>query len=147
MDRHTPEIWCLGSVAGAVPRQVGQAAGRPTYPGHPPQANPSYEARAGPLQAPRGPLAKHPAHNHPQVMTCHLHQVTLADLPQAPQPTPPRAAGLTDVSERPLHVLASLPLQPLAAWAVAASSVVPIRLLPGRRLIGPHTALPPPLLS
>src|SRR5262245_15749087 len=146
MDRYTSTICRLVSAPGTVPRQAGRPRSRPAHPRCPPHANPSHQARAGALQAPRRPPAEHPAHNDPQVMACHLHEVALAHLPQAPQPTPPRPAALTDVGERPLHVLAPLLLQALAAGAAAAPPVVPVRLLPARRLIGPHTPLSPPLL-
>src|SRR5262245_25303503 len=98
---------------------------------------------AGPLQAPRRPNSKQLAHQDAKVVTRHLHQVTLGDVHQTAQPTPPPTARLTDVRERPLHVLTPLLLQPLAPRPVHPPAVAPVRRLPTGRLVRPDPFLRP----
>src|SRR5207253_4514703 len=75
------------------------------------------------------------------------HQVTLGDVGQPPQPTPPRTARFADVGEGPLDVLTPSPLQPLAARPADPPSVAPVRPLPGLRLVDPDPLLVRPRLG
>lgn len=72
-------------------------------------------------------------------MTGRLHQVTLANFPQATQPTPTAAPRLTNMREAPFHFLATEPLQPLAAPPAHAASLVAVGTLPLRGLVRPDT--------
>src|SRR6516165_11887443 len=81
---------------------------------------------AAPLQAPRRTDPEQLTHQGAEVVARYLHQVTLRHVQQPAQPTPPRAARLTDVREGPLHVLAPLLLQPLAPRPLHPPPVVAV---------------------
>src|SRR6516165_5997894 len=112
-----------------------------------PTPQPPQNHDAVPLEAPRGPSAEHPAHNDPQVVAGHTHQVTCSYRYQATQPTPPPAARLANLRERPFHLLAAELLQPLAPLAPHPPPIVAVGPLPFRRLVRPHPLLRPVLLG
>src|SRR6516164_2247792 len=104
-----------------------------------PATNPDANSRPKPLEASRCPCSEHPAHNDPQVVTRHPHQVTRADLQQATQPTPTAAPSLAHMREAPFHFLAAELLQPLAAASTHPATIVAVGTLPPRGLVRPDT--------
>src|SRR5215475_4730882 len=133
------KIQLIGAHPTGFPRQSSRPRQRRARPGSYPAKNPGDNSCAEPLEASRRPFSEHTAHNDPQVVTRHRHQVTLADLQQPTQPAPTSSSRLANMRERPLHLLTAELLQPLAPMAAHPPSVVPIRLLPLRRLVRPDT--------
>src|SRR4051812_48370282 len=63
-------------------------------------------------------------HQQPHVLRSHLHRIALLDVVDAAQPGPVPAARFTDMAEAPLHELAALLLQALAACPLKPAPVV-----------------------
>src|SRR4029077_17141071 len=109
----------------------------------PPGPHPAKNGGAGPLETPRCASFEESAHNNPQVMPGHLHQIPLGHLQQPAQPAPARTPSLAHMREGPFDVFTPQLLQPLAARASNPTTIIPIGSFPARRLVRPTPGPPP----